>query len=162
MPVPNVRLSWYVSLVLIPCVFWGPNCLGVVSVAEGVIGSFTIVLEQNMPPAGNVGIVSQSGNIGSFAMQNVAQRGLGISRFIATGNEADIDVADGIAALANDDATQVILCCMETCRDADRLIIALDRARKVGKPCDRDQNWFHRKWSGGGCVIQEHWLAQIA
>lgn len=112
----------------------GPNCLGVVSVAEGVIGSFTIVLEQNMPPAGNVGIVSQSGNIGSFAMQNVAQRGLGISRFIATGNEADIDVADGIAALANDDATQVILCCMETCRDADRLIIALDRARKVGKP----------------------------
>ena len=70
----------------------GPNCLGVVSVAEGVIGSFTIVLEQNMPPAGNVGIVSQSGNIGSFAMQNVAQRGLGISRFIATGNEADIDV----------------------------------------------------------------------
>lgn len=112
----------------------GPNCLGVVSVADGVVGSFTIVLEQNMPPAGNVGIVSQSGNIGSYTMQNMARRGLGISRFIATGNEADIDVADGIAALATDESTSVILCCMETCRDASRLTGALDLARRNGKP----------------------------
>lgn len=112
----------------------GPNCLGVVSVADGVVGSFTIVLEQSMPPAGNVGIVSQSGNIGSFVMQNIARRGLGVSRFIATGNEADVDVADGIAALADDEATQVILCCMETCRDAGRLTWALDRARHNRKP----------------------------
>ncbi len=36
-------------------------------------------------------------------MRNMADRGLGVSRFIATGNEADVDVADGIAALALDD-----------------------------------------------------------
>lgn len=112
----------------------GPNCLGTISVIDGAIGSFSIVLEENMPAKGNVGIVSQSGNIGSYLVQNVAQRQLGVSRFIATGNEADVDVADGIAAMAEDEHTRVILCCMETCRSADRLIGALETARSKGKP----------------------------
>jgi len=112
----------------------GPNCLGIISVAQGVIGSFSIILEQSMPEAGHMGIVSQSGNIGSYVVQNVARQGLGVSHFIATGNEADIDVADGIAALAEDAQTRLILCCMETCRDAGRLIRALDLARQNNKP----------------------------
>lgn len=112
----------------------GPNCLGAVNVVDKLVGSFSIALEQNMPPVGQVGIVSQSGNIGSFTMSNMAQRGLGVSRFIATGNEADVDVADGIAALAQDADTRIILCCMETCRDAGRLITALDLARAQNKP----------------------------
>jgi acyl-CoA synthetase (NDP forming) len=112
----------------------GPNCLGTVNVVDKLVGSFSIALEQNMPPAGQVGIVSQSGNIGSFTMSNMAQRGLGVSRFIATGNEADVDVADGIASLAQDPDTRIILCCMETCRDAGRLIAALDMARQQQKP----------------------------
>lgn len=112
----------------------GPNCLGTVNVVDKLVGSFSIALEQNMPPAGQVGIVSQSGNIGSFTMQNMAQRGLGVSRFIATGNEADVDVADGIASLAQDPDTRIILCCMETCRNASRLIAALDMARQQQKP----------------------------
>lgn len=112
----------------------GPNCLGTVNVVDKLVGSFSIALEQNMPPAGQVGIVSQSGNIGSFTMQNMAQRGLGVSRFIATGNEADVDVADGIASLAHDPDTRIILCCMETCRNASRLIAALDMARQQQKP----------------------------
>ncbi|MCP3707027.1 acetate--CoA ligase family protein [Paraburkholderia sp. CNPSo 3274] len=112
----------------------GPNCLGTVNVLDGTIGSFSIALEESMPPAGTVGIVSQSGNVGSHTMQCVARRGLGVSRFVATGNEADIDVADGLAALAHDDETRVILCCMETCRHADRLIAALEAARERNKP----------------------------
>ena len=112
----------------------GPNCLGTVNVVDRLVGSFSIALEQSLPPAGQVGIVSQSGNIGSFTMRNMADRGLGVSRFIATGNEADVDVADGIAALALDDDTRIILCAMETCRDAGRLFEALDLARRQHKP----------------------------
>ncbi|MBS0339055.1 MAG: acetate--CoA ligase family protein [Proteobacteria bacterium] len=112
----------------------GPNCLGTVNVVDKLVGSFSIALEQSMPPAGQVGIVSQSGNIGSFTMRNMAERGMGVSRFIATGNEADVDVADGIAALANDADTRIILCCMETCRHAGRLALALDLARAQNKP----------------------------
>jgi acyl-CoA synthetase (NDP forming) len=45
-----------------------------------------------------------------------------------------VDLADGIAALACDSQTRVILCCMETCRDGDRLRRALDIAREHRKP----------------------------
>jgi acetate---CoA ligase (ADP-forming) len=112
----------------------GPNCLGAVSVAERSIATFSIVLEDSLPPAGPLGIASQSGNLGSYTMLLARERGIGVSRFITTGNECDIDVADALAWLARDAATKVILCVLETCRDAPRLVAALDEARRAGKP----------------------------
>lgn len=112
----------------------GPNCLGTVAVAERAIGSFSVALEDYFPQAGAVGIVSQSGNIGSYTLQLLVQRGVGISRMVTTGNEAEVDLADGIAALARDPATRVILCCMETCRDGERLTQALAIAREHQTP----------------------------
>ncbi len=111
----------------------GPNCLGALGVADKVVGSFSVALEAQLPQLGHVGIVSQSGNLGSFTMQSIVRKGLGISSFIATGNEADIDIADGIAALAADTQTRIILCCMETCRNGTRLTQALESARSAGK-----------------------------
>jgi acyl-CoA synthetase (NDP forming) len=112
----------------------GPNCLGAVSVADKCIATFSIVLEHSMPVSGVLGIVSQSGNLGSYTMRLASERGAGVSRFITTGNECDIDIADGIAWLARDPATRVILCALETCRDAGRLIAAFEEARDAGKP----------------------------
>jgi acyl-CoA synthetase (NDP forming) len=112
----------------------GPNCLGAVSIADKSIATFSIVLESSLPSAGTLGIVSQSGNLGSFTMRLANERGVGVSRFMTTGNECDVDIADGIAWLARDPATKVILCCVETCRDAGRLIAALEEARDAGKP----------------------------
>lgn len=112
----------------------GPNCLGTVSVPERAIGTFSIALEAEMPAEGPVAIVSQSGNVGSLAMKMLGRSGAGISRFLASGNECDVDIADAIAWCAEDPATKVILCCMETCRDAGRLTGALDIARAAGKP----------------------------
>ncbi len=63
-----------------------------------------------------------------------AQRGLGISRSIATGNEADIDVSTCIAALAEDTATRVICAALEGCRDGARLRAALRACASAGKP----------------------------
>ncbi|MHC2281353.1 acyl-CoA synthetase (NDP forming) [Bradyrhizobium diazoefficiens] len=111
----------------------GPNCLGAVSVAEKSIATFSIVLEHSMPAAGSLGIVSQSGNLGSYTMRLASERGVGVSRFVTTGNECDVDIADGIAWMARDPATKVILCCLEACRDAGRLISALEEARDAGK-----------------------------
>nr|WP_230980341.1 acetate--CoA ligase family protein [Oryzicola mucosus] len=112
----------------------GPNCLGAVGVAEKAIATFSVVLEERMPDAGSVGIVSQSGNLGSFTMRQAGERGIGISRFMTTGNECDIDIADAIAFLARDPGTSTILCCMETCRDGAKLIEALSLAHDAGKP----------------------------
>lgn len=112
----------------------GPNCLGTVSVRERAIGTFSVALENEMPSQGSVSIVSQSGNVGSAALRQLGGSGAGVARFIATGNEADVQASDAIAWLAGDEHTSVILCCLETCRDGPRLVQALDRARAAGKP----------------------------
>lgn len=112
----------------------GPNCLGTVSVRERAIGTFSVALENAMPSQGGVSIVSQSGNVGSAALRQLGGSGAGVARFIATGNEADLQAGDAIAWLADDEDTSVILCCLETCRDGPRLVQALDRARAAGKP----------------------------
>jgi len=111
----------------------GPNCLGSIGVAEKSIATFSVALEAALPPAGDVGIVSQSGNLGSYTMRLAAERGVGISRLLTTGNECDVDISDGIASLARDAVTSVILCCMETCRDGPKFRQALALAREAGK-----------------------------
>jgi acyl-CoA synthetase (NDP forming) len=112
----------------------GPNCLGSIGVAHKSIATFSVALESGLPRPGHVGIVSQSGNLGSFTMRVASERGIGISRFLTTGNECDVDIADAIASLAGDPQTRVILCCMETCRDGDKLQRAMAMARAAGKP----------------------------
>jgi acyl-CoA synthetase (NDP forming) len=112
----------------------GPNCLGAIGVAERSIATFSVALESAFPDTGPVGIVSQSGNLGSYTMRLAVERGIGISRLLTTGNECDVDIADGIASLAADPGTSVILCCMETCRHGGKLVRALAMAREAGKP----------------------------
>ncbi|GAA4230094.1 acyl-CoA synthetase (NDP forming) [Sagittula marina] len=112
----------------------GPNCLGAVSVANCAIGTFSIALEKEMPRAGGISIASQSGNIGSVTLAGLCREGAGIARFIATGNEADVQAADAVDWMADDEATRVILLVLETCRDGARLIRALAKARSAGKP----------------------------
>lgn len=112
----------------------GPNCLGAIGVPDKSIATFSVALESSFPAAGSVGIVSQSGNLGSFTLRLAGERGLGVSRMLTTGNECDVDIADAIASLAADPDTRVILCCMETCRDGAKLIRAMAMAREAGKP----------------------------
>jgi acyl-CoA synthetase (NDP forming) len=112
----------------------GPNCLGAVGMAERSIATFSVVLDGGMPEAGPIGIASQSGNIGSYTALLARERGAGVSRFVTTGNECDLDIADCIAFLARDPTTKVILCVLETCRDAPRLVAALEEARAARKP----------------------------
>lgn len=112
----------------------GPNCLGAVGVPDRSIATFSVALEAGFPTAGAVGIVSQSGNLGSFTLRLAGERGLGISRLLTTGNECDVDIADAIASLASDPGTSVILCCMETCRDGEKLRQAMAMAREADKP----------------------------
>ncbi|OUM00803.1 acetate--CoA ligase family protein [Variovorax sp. JS1663] len=112
----------------------GPNCLGAIGVPDKCIATFSVALEHSFPAPGPVGIVSQSGNLGSYTLRLASERGLGISRMLTTGNECDVDIADAIASLAIDPGTTVILCCMETCRDGAKLRQAMAMAREAGKP----------------------------
>lgn len=112
----------------------GPNCLGYMNVRHKVYATFSPAPANGAVALGGIGMVSQSGAFGAYAYCMARERGLGLSHWISTGNEADIDVADCINWLAHDADTRVIMAYMEGCRDGAKLRRALAAARDAGKP----------------------------
>jgi acyl-CoA synthetase (NDP forming) len=112
----------------------GPNSLGLLNVDTRYFATFSTVLYGLQPRSGNISLATQSGAFGSCAYGMATLRGLGLSKIIATGNEADIDVAECIDYLAEDPQTKVICAALESCRDGQRLRAALLKAAAAGKP----------------------------
>jgi acyl-CoA synthetase (NDP forming) len=112
----------------------GPNCLGVFNPQTGFFGTFTQSLDREMPHAGPLGIVSQSGAYGSHIAYLARQRGIGINYWITTGNEADVDVAESLEWMAAQPDIKVIMAYVEGVRDGERFRRALALAQKNRKP----------------------------
>lgn len=116
----------------------GPNCMGAFDVATGFYPTFLQAFDHRggtgWPERGPVGVVSQSGALGAHLFVMLRDRGIGLSRFVTTGNQADLDVADAVANLAAHEGTRVIAVYMEGVRDGRRLLRALSLARAAGKP----------------------------
>ena len=112
----------------------GPNCLGFMNVARHVYATFSPAPGVGRVMPGRIGLVSQSGAFGAYAYAMARARGVGLSLWATTGNEADVQVADCLAWLAQDPDTDVIMTYMEGCRDGPRLRAALALAQAHGKP----------------------------
>jgi acyl-CoA synthetase (NDP forming) len=112
----------------------GPNCLGFVNLPGKVIASFSKTdLGTTAPARGGVGLVSQSGAMG-FGLAQAARRGMPISHMLATGNACDVNIADGIAFLAEDPACAAIACLFEGLADPWQLVEAGEIAMAHNKP----------------------------
>ncbi|MDE1948032.1 MAG: acetate--CoA ligase family protein, partial [Burkholderiales bacterium] len=112
----------------------GPNSLGLINPAIGLFATFSTLLNGLRPGAGRIGLATQSGAFGSATYGAAALRSLGLSCAVATGNEADVDVAECIDYLAEDPDTRVICTALEACRNGDALRAALLKAADAGKP----------------------------
>lgn len=111
----------------------GPNCLGFMRPAQHVYATFSPAPGQARVQPGRIGLVSQSGAFGAYAYTLARERGLGLSLWATTGNEAELQLADCLAWLAQDPGTDVIMAYMEGCRDGERLRAALALAQRNGK-----------------------------
>lgn len=107
----------------------GPNCMGTMNTALGLIGTFTSTIGEVPPASGHVSVVSQSGAFGAHCFTLLRQRGLGIDLWATTGNQADVEVAECLEYMAHAPQTRVIIGCIEGVRDPARLVRALDAAR---------------------------------
>jgi acetate---CoA ligase (ADP-forming) len=112
----------------------GPNGLGVMNVRSGLYATFSPAPGIGRSRAGHIGLVSQSGAFGAYAYSIARERGIGLSVWASTGNEADVQLADCIAWMARDPDTRVIMIYMEGCRDGDSLREALALAHAARKP----------------------------
>ena len=95
----------------------GPNCLGVMNGNNAMLASSTVVMDGRRLPSGNYGCVSQSGALGTYWLDMTIKAGLGVSAWISTGNEADVDLAACLEYLVEDDMTHVIGIYIEGVRD---------------------------------------------
>lgn len=110
--------------------FCGPNCVGYANLTDRVC-MYSAPLPQRFRP-GNIGVIAQSGAV-LLALGN-ADREVGFSRLISSGNEAALGLAEYMDDLIDDDATDVIALFAETIRDAEKFASACRRAAAKGKP----------------------------
>jgi acyl-CoA synthetase (NDP forming) len=112
----------------------GPNTIGLVNVTDGVVLSASAALQANELLPGATALVSQSGGILGSLLSRAYALGIGFSKLIATGNEADIDVSDLMEYLIDDPATKVLALYLEGLRKPQQFRAAALRAAHAGKP----------------------------
>ena len=106
----------------------GPNGQGVVSTPAALCAQIVAPY----PPAGSIGVASQSGNFVSSFLNLARSTGVGVSRAVSAGNAAAVGVADYLDFYADDPATRVGLAYLEGIVDGAALMgrLAAVAARK--------------------------------
>jgi acyl-CoA synthetase (NDP forming) len=112
----------------------GPNCQGLANFATGVVANFSTIFHEIEGRDGPVAIVSQSGANSQAIYTLVMRKGLGVRHVHATGNEADVTVADLAEAVVEDPGVRLVLLYMEAIKDPQRLAAAAEKARSRGVP----------------------------
>lgn len=98
----------------------GPNCLGIISPGNKLNASFAA----DMPKAGNIAFISQSGALCTSVLDYALEKKIGFSHFISVGNCLDVDFADLIDFLGEDESTSSIILYIESISRARQFITA--------------------------------------
>lgn len=99
----------------------GPNCLGFMNIAGGA-SVFAGGSVEGELLRGTIGIIGQSGAASELMATKILKKGLGISLYATTGNEAVLRAEDCLEYMIEDGVTRVITGFMEGFRDIPRLI----------------------------------------
>ena len=90
----------------------GPNCSGIANADPAV--ALNATLSPTMPARGGIGLMAQSGAVGTAALAYAARVGVGISSFVSAGNKADVSGNDLLCAWEADSATRVCALYLES------------------------------------------------
>ena len=118
-----VRLTRAAGVVLV-----GPNCLGVADTGAGLQLSHAVL------PPGEVAVLSQSGNLVLDLAAAFTERGLGVSRFVSLGNQADLTVVDVMRSCVDHDGTRAVAVYAEDVVDGRGFVAAARALAAAGKP----------------------------
>ncbi len=104
----------------------GPNTMGMVSTPAGLEILF---MPLGVKP-GPVDVISQSGNIGLQIMELSMKEGVGICRFVGSGNEAVLDLADYLTFFGHDPRSKVVVLYIESIRQGKKFLEAAARVSR--------------------------------
>jgi len=111
----------------------GPNSMGIVAPHLDLAASISGGMEIGLVP-GNVALLTSSGALGSCLASRLLGSGIGLSRWVHAGNEADRTIADYLEWLAGDKHTRTVGLLLEDIKDGPRFIEAARRIIAAGKP----------------------------
>jgi acetyltransferase len=112
----------------------GPNCIGIVNPHDQVATSFTSGLEIDSLLPGAIGLITQSGGVGNCVLTRTYDRSIGLSYFISSGNELDLEISDFVEYFLDDERTKSIALLLEDLKDPVKFSRVADRALQAGKP----------------------------
>jgi acetyl coenzyme A synthetase (ADP forming)-like protein len=107
----------------------GPNCLGLMNPSLSLNASFA----PEMPAAGSVAFLSQSGALGAAVLDMATEKALGFSYFVSLGNKALLSELDFFRYFDADPSTRVICCYIESLDQAEEWLRLL-REEKFETP----------------------------
>ncbi|NYI78538.1 acetate--CoA ligase family protein [Nocardioides panzhihuensis] len=105
----------------------GPNSLGLFD------ADTDLQLAWGHFEAGEIGIVSQSGQLGSEIANLAARAGLGVSRFVSVGNQLDVRAKEVLEDLIDHDSTKIVALYLESFDGGRDLVRTVRRLREAGK-----------------------------
>ncbi len=113
-----------------PMVVCGPNCMGFVSTAHRLpVSGYQVNPET---PTGHVTLISHSGSVWEGFLQN--HRGVAFNYLVSPGNEMVTSVADYMQFALAEESTRVIGLFLETVRDPETFLAALEEAAERNVP----------------------------
>lgn len=107
--------------------FIGPNGLTVVNTANGLCLPFPPLYS---PPKGDMSIITQSGGLGLFLWNMMADENIGLAKFASIGNKLDLNEVDFLRYFAKDPDTKIICLYIESITDGRSLIEAAANCEK--------------------------------
>lgn len=112
----------------------GPNSMGLADLHSGAWITVNAIYSEPQQLVGRVALLSQSGSMMGGLISRAQAIGLGFSKSVGVGNEADLSIGEIGLACVDDPDTDVFLLFLETIRDADRLADFAAAAQAAGKP----------------------------
>ncbi|MEJ2885970.1 acetate--CoA ligase family protein [Actinomycetospora aeridis] len=110
----------------------GPNCQGLYDARSRLFATFTGAGERPLTGSSGIAYVGQSGAIGGSVLDVAAERGLDLSAWVSTGNEADVSLTEIGRHLVADPEITVLTVYAESLPDPDDYAALAAEARVHG------------------------------
>ncbi|MGQ9849800.1 MAG: acetate--CoA ligase family protein [Aggregatilineaceae bacterium] len=105
----------------------GPNGIGSIDTHTPLNTTFV----KGTPPPGDIAFLSQSGAVCAAVIDWARGAGVGFSRLVSLGNQADINEAEMLVAIGRDEQTRVITAYIEGISDGPAFVAAAEVARRL-------------------------------